>query len=365
MSSPTPRIVVVGAGIVGASVAYHLARRGAAVTLVDKGQPAMGVTGQGFAWINVAHSEPGPISGLRRMAVQEYRRLEGELGAAFPINWCGALSWSRDPAKTERFVREHEAHGYDVRLVAREQIALLEPNLLDVPDCAAHAGGEGAIDPVAATEALVRAARKAGAEIRTGTEVTALAMTGGRVAGVATPHGAIDADVVVLAAGTGVRVLGETIGVTLPVDPSPAILLRVATDGRLTNGIIASPDIEIRQVTDHVLLAAEDYIDDTPEDGPAAVAGRAVEAIRQRLRGASGVTLESVGVGWRPMPTDGLPIIGFVDGIGGLYTTVMHAGVTMAAAVGRLSASEILDGTDAAEFASCRLRRFADRPSRP
>ncbi|MEQ8394058.1 FAD-binding oxidoreductase [Thalassobaculum sp.] len=360
MTSPTGKIVVVGAGIVGASVAYHLARRGAAVTLVDKDQPAKGVTGQGFAWINIAHSEPGPISGLRRMAVGEYRRLEAELGPELSINWCGALSWNRDPARTERFVREHQAHGYDVRLVEREEIARLEPGLLQLPDCAAYAAGEGAVDPVAVTETLVRAAQGAGAEIRTGTEAAALATSGGRIAGVVTADGRIEADVVVLAAGTGVRALGQTIGVTVPVDPSPATLLRIATDRRLASGIIASPDIEVRQITDCLLLAAEDYIDDTEENGPAAVAGRAVEAIRQRLRGASGVTLQSVSVGRRPMPADDLPIIGFVDGIDGLYTAVMHAGVTMAAAVGRLSASEILDGTDQAEFGSCRPRRFAD-----
>ena len=84
--------MVVGAGIVGASVAYHAARAGAVVTLVDAGRPGAGVTADSFAWIGASGVRTGPAAGLRATATEEYRRLEAEL-PGLPVTWSGSLSW--------------------------------------------------------------------------------------------------------------------------------------------------------------------------------------------------------------------------------------------------------------------------------
>ena len=174
-----PSVVIVGAGIVGASLACHLASAGVAVTIVERSRPASGVTARSFAWINVVHGNAPVLAQLRNLAIADYRRLERELN--------GALTWSEDPAESERAVAEHTAWGYDVRLVEEDEIRRLEPHLVAPPPVAAHAPGEGALDPVAATLALVGAAREAGARLVKGTEVKALATTDGRVSGVALP----------------------------------------------------------------------------------------------------------------------------------------------------------------------------------
>ncbi|MGF1611411.1 MAG: NAD(P)/FAD-dependent oxidoreductase [Kiloniellales bacterium] len=359
MIAAWPKIVVIGAGIVGASIAYHLARRGARVTLVDKGHPAVEVTGKAFAWINVSHGIPEPYSQLRHLAIQEYRRIEQELGPALRVDWCGALTWTADLAETERFAREHAAWGYDVRLVGRDEIAALEPNLIEPPDYAAFAASEGAVEPTAATQALVEGARLAGAEIRLATEVAAITAHDRRITGIRTAEGAIAADLVIVAAGTGAGALCGPLGVVLPVEASPAILLRFRTTGRLVNRVISSPDMEVRQTSDCRLLAAEDYIDRSPDNGPDAIAERALAAIRQSVRNGDGVALEDVRTGLRPIPTDDLPIVGFVSKVDGLYAAVMHAGVTMAPIIGRLVTAEILDGAEVKALRPCRLERFA------
>jgi len=105
-SKGTPAVAVIGAGIVGASVAYHLARRGASVTLIDKGQPAADCTANSFAWIGV-----GGMSAFRARALEEYYRLERELRGRLRINWTGALVWSHDPAATEERIRQRVAAG--------------------------------------------------------------------------------------------------------------------------------------------------------------------------------------------------------------------------------------------------------------
>ncbi|MEX2297659.1 MAG: FAD-dependent oxidoreductase, partial [Dongiaceae bacterium] len=192
MNASKQKIIVVGAGIVGASIAYHLARGGAAVTVLEQNCPASGVTAKSFAWINVSHGVGAENAPLRAQALADYRRLQGELGDALPIDWCGALSWSSDPRQTEAMVRDHAARGYDIRLVTRDEIARLEPNLMAPPDCAAFAPSEGALDPVATTDALIRAAREAGSTVKLTTPVIALAADDARVTGVVTRSGTIE-----------------------------------------------------------------------------------------------------------------------------------------------------------------------------
>lgn len=356
MPGASPTVVVVGAGIVGASIAYHLARRGARVTLVDSGGPGRGVTARAFGWINVSHGVAAANGGLRGLALAEYRRLDRELAGRLHIAWHGALTWSADPAHTERMVRDHVAHGHDLRLLARSEVAALEPALIDVPDCAAYAVGEAAIDGAAAARTLADAAAEAGAQLATGAAVTALAVSGGRIAGIRLGEATIAADIVVIAAGTGAAALCRTAGVEIPVRVSPAIRLQFAGPPPPVGRIVSTPAFEIRPAGDR-LIAAEDYLDDSVANGPDAVAARAASTIRAALRGGAGLWLDEVVVGHRAIPADGDPIVGRVQD--GLYLAVMHAGVTMAPAVGRLAAEEIVEGVAVDDLSACRPGRFS------
>ena len=182
-----PSVIIAGAGIVGASLAYHLASTGASVTIIERSRPASGVTARSFAWINVIHGNAADLARLRNPAIADWRRLERELNGALTIDWNGALTWSESPAESERLVAEHTAWGYDARLVERDEIRRLEPHLAVPPPVAAHAPGEGALDPVAATRTLVHAAVEADAQLVEGTEVQRFATTDGRVSGVVLP----------------------------------------------------------------------------------------------------------------------------------------------------------------------------------
>ena len=117
-------IVVVGAGVVGASVAYHAARAGAAVTLVDAGRPGAGVTVDSFAWIGSSGVRTGPAAGLRVVATDEYRRLEAEL-PGLPVTWSDSLSWRAADSAPEA--------GPGQKIVDAATVATLEPNLLQPP----------------------------------------------------------------------------------------------------------------------------------------------------------------------------------------------------------------------------------------
>lgn len=338
-------IVVIGAGIVGASVAYHLADQGAKVTLVDAGDIASGVTGRSFAWINVSHSEPDPIATLRGAAIEEYRRLEAQV-PGLKIRWTGAISYpAADNQPSEK-------------QIGRAQILALEPNLRNPPAHALYAAHEGALDSVAATHALVAGAQAKGATVLTQTDVLGFTVVGKKVMGVETTAGNIDADRIVLAAGTGIAKLTQMLGQPLPIEASPCIFIRYRAQSDLVRTLISNPEMEIRQSGDGALLAAEDYVDDTVENQPAAIALRTAKAIEAELGAKTPIDLEQACVGLRPMPVDGIPIIGYLPDIEGVYVCAMHPGVTLAAVVGRLASEEIIDEKASLALAPCRPDRF-------
>ena len=116
-----------------------------------------------------------------------------------------------------------------------------------------------------------------------------------------------------------------------------------------------APDLEIRQDAAGRLFVSDYYVEgESPEDRAAST----LALIRRRFRGADTVAPIDVRVGWRPMPTDGMPIVGFTPDAPGLYLAVMHAGVAMAPVVGRLATGEIVAGNEAEALAPCRVSRF-------
>jgi len=341
------RIVVIGAGIVGASLAYHLASKGAQVTVVEAGAIASGVTGTSFAWINTSCAGIDPIAALRGGAIAAWRQLETQV-PGLTVRWHGALSYGTQDGRVSP----------ESVLIDRSHIARLEPRLRQPPEQAIHEPEQGALDAVAATHALLAAAEAFGATVRTHTPVLGFAIEDARVTGVETAAGLIEADMVVLAAGTGTTSLAAQLGVDLPILASPAIFLRYQAPPGLVRGIISSQAMEVRQGEDGTILAAEDYVDDAPENQPAAIALRTASAIREELEGAEVIAPKFACIGLRPMPLDGVPVIGYLPQVGGVYVCAMHPGVVLAAIVGQLASGEIVTGEPAPALEACRPARF-------
>jgi glycine/D-amino acid oxidase-like deaminating enzyme len=339
-----PRIAVIGAGIVGASIAYHLARRGAPVTLYDRGRAAGQATEKSFAWINATWGNPEPYFRLRFLAMGEWRRLEAELACALGVVWRGCLIWDLAGHELEEFARRHAAWGYDVRLVERAEIAALEPGLIAPPERAAYAAGDGTVEPVAATKALLAAAASLGAEIRLDTDVT-------------DPR-ALGADVCVLAAGAATSALCAELGLALPMHPTQGLLAHSTPTAPLLRHVIEAPGLHMKQERS-CIVAGADFGGGAATDEPEAEGRRLLDLVGQHLRGAESLELEKVTVGIRPMPADGMPVVGFAPGLPGIYLATMHSGITLAAAAGRFAAMEILDGARVELLEPYRPERFA------
>lgn len=319
-------VAVVGAGVVGASVTYHLARLGVPVTLLDREPvPAGGATGASFAWIGAASGDwPGGAEDLRGSVLDDHRRLAADLPGT-GIRWTGSLVWPGAEPGPGRY------------RVGPAEIRALEPQLREPPASAVHTPGDGGVDPAGLTRALVDAARRLGAEVALGSPVTSV--DGGRVV---TAAGARSFRTVVLAAGTGAAALA---GVPLPVTSSPATLVRVAAPPGLVRTIVAGPRFEARELHDgHLLMTVAPGL-----------AREAVPLLRAAFRGAEDARPVGWQVGRRPMPAGG-PIIGRPAAGSPLYVAVMHSAVTLAPTAGRLIAQEIASGEPAPELRRCRPR---------
>ena len=328
-----PNILVVGAGIIGASIAWHLVRHGARVTIIDAGDPGGIATRNSWAWINASWGNPEPYFRLRVHAMEEWRRLDRELPAV-RVAWTGSLNWELPADRLEAFAAQHAAWGYDVRCVDRAQAASIEPSLADPPRLAVYAPREGAVEPFDVTRQLLSAARAHGATLVAGRAARSLDIQAGRIVGVDTDSGRLSADMVVVAAGAGAAELVATAGLALPVSAPPALLAATKPLPRLLNGLIMTPELQLRQAADGRLVAA----------ASADAAVDVLATMRALFRPNLTMDLEFQVAGRRPIPHDGMPLVGHAAGFDGLYVAVTHSGITLAPAIGSMVAEGIMIG---------------------
>lgn len=355
----TDRILIVGAGVIGAAIAFRLAQSGADVTLIDTATPASGASGRSFGWINASFSLNARHFGLRVAAMAAHHRLAAELGDTATI-WPGTLAWDEaGEAQEQTFARLTEA-GYPVRRLSRAKFRAMEPAVATAPETALHYPTEGVTDLAQLTRSLIAGAARHGARVLLGLPVTGIITHGGRVSGLATAEGPLPAASVVLAAGTGTPGLLAPLGIALPMLHRPAVIVRTQVLPPLLNHILVTPAMEIRQEPDGRILAPTSpnpQADDATALGapPEDLAGHAIRHVAALLPQAAPVWQEALRA-FRPVPGDGLPVIG--QAMDGLYLAVMHSGATLAALAGELAAGEIAGGSAEPLLAPYRPGRF-------
>jgi glycine/D-amino acid oxidase-like deaminating enzyme len=356
--SAAKQVIVVGAGIIGASIAWHLTRAGARVTVIADSRAGGVATPNSFAWINASWGNAQPYFRLRIRSMAEWKRLAKDL-PSIPLAWCGGLCWDLPAARLEAYAAEHSIWGYGIERVDRARAAHIEPNLTELPAFALHVAEEGVAEPVAATRVLLADAERLGARMLTGTAVIALVQSNGRVVGAETSGGRIAADEVVVAAGVGSPDIAATAGIKLSIETPPGLIVHSHPYERLLNGLVLAERMHMRQTAEGRIIAGSDFGGADPGMDAEATARDLFAAMKKMLRGADGLELDFHTVGYRPTPIDGFPIIGRAEGVNGVYVAVMHSGITLAPAVGLFAAGEILDGERDPLLAPYGLSRFA------
>ncbi|WP_245436523.1 NAD(P)/FAD-dependent oxidoreductase [Mesorhizobium tamadayense] len=353
----TKQVIVIGAGIIGASIAWHLTKAGARVTVVSESGAGGVATPNSFAWINASWGNPETYFRLRIRAMAEWKRLANEL-PGLPLAWCGGLCWDLPADRLEAYAAEHSSWGYGIERVGREQAARIEPNLAELPDSTLYVAEEGVAEPVAAIKALLADAERRGARIVTG-NVETLALSSGKVTGIVVAGETIAADEVVIAAGAGAPAIAETAGVNLPIETPPGLIVHSRPYKKLLNGLVLAEKLHVRQTAEGRVIAGSDFGGGDPGEKPEATAREQFAAMKAMLHGADGLEFDFHTVGYRPTPVDGFPIVGRADSVGGLYIAVTHSGITLAPAIGLFAANEILDGERDPLLGPYALSRFA------
>jgi glycine/D-amino acid oxidase-like deaminating enzyme len=372
------RVAVIGAGIVGASIAYNLSKRGCEVLLIDKRGPAAQASGNSFAWINATYFDmPPSYYWLRVYSQNEYHRLSREVD--FPLHWGGSLEWYHSADREKEVadgVRRIQQLGDPTWMVDASRVAGIEPNLnLNGDWQVAYCSSDGAVDPGATTRALVEKVTAHGGETIFPARVTGIGQHSGKMR-IETDITPFEVDLAVVAAGASANEIASMIdlGTDLVKPATPGIIVTTRPMERILNAISYTTDTHFHQLPDGRVILGEKagppgteqhlaYLADRPNAYPSAdlaaqhatrVIGTASRYVPQILD----AEVEKVGVGWRPLPLDGLPVVGHVPDMPGIYLASMHSGVTLAPIIGHLAAMEILDGARVDLLSDFRVERF-------
>ncbi len=370
------RIVVAGAGIVGAAVAYHLAKAGAAVTVIDRQGPATHASRASFAWINATWAKkPRHYHRLSQDSVGDWDGLGQSLG--IPIRWGGSLEWFEDANRQIELagqIAEQAAWGEPARMLEPAEFSSLEPDVCfgDV-EAVAFSGNDGAVDPIVATRTLLSAAEQHGARLCFPCDMTGVLLDAGRLSGVQTSAGRFRADRLVLATGADAEAGLKLADWNIPQRSTPGFIVITAPMPRMLNRVLVAPGVHVHQRDDgRVVLGEQDgapqndahrsRLADRPNDFPNRQtarehAERLVAIAARYLPDLALAKFEDVPIGWRPLPLDGHPVIGASPARPDVYFMIMHSGVTLAPIVGELAAYELINGDVVARLEDYRPER--------
>ena len=215
------QVVIVGGGVIGCSVAYHLSKLGITdVVLLERKQLTSGTTWHAAGLVGQLRQSIN-MTQLARYTAELYRGLEAETGQATGYRQCGSISLATTPGRLEELRRNAsmaKVFGLKVDVVSAAEIKSLYP-LANVEDVLGgiHIPSDGYANAVDITQALAKGARTRGVRIFQDTLVTAIEHAGGRVRAVETDRGRIEAKTVVLCGGMWTRDLGASIGVNVPL----------------------------------------------------------------------------------------------------------------------------------------------------
>jgi len=268
-------VTIVGGGIVGLSSAYYLARRGASVTLCEKGSLGMGSTARSAGGIRTQFSTPINVR-LSLLSREVWDRFDEEFGVDITYRHNGYLFLTGNEGTADRF-RENVAMqndlGAESRCVTPEEATEYCPALKpDAFVAATYNGRDGYADPNLAVQGYARAAREAGARIRTDTAVTDVLTDDGSVIGVETDEDRIEANYVVNAAGAWSAQVAELAGVELPIHPRRRQIAVVEPQRSLAEDVPLTINLDsgsyFRPERDGAALVGGHFADDDSDADP-------------------------------------------------------------------------------------------------
>lgn len=377
-------IVIIGGGMWGCSVAYHLARRGRRdIVLLEQAEIAGQTTGQAAGLIGQVRTSETAMRGAM-YGIAFWAKAKDELGYDPRFRPSGSLKLALTPARKrdlETQARQARGVGLEVDFISLREARDRVPGL-DLRGVRAVMAipSDGWVDPGEAARALAHGARALGVKIEPGVRVTGILGSGGRVTGVRTDHGEIRCEVVVIAAGPWADAVARGAGLRLPIIP---VRHQSGITAPVPGVTEAMPVLRIPDLGAYVRPEEGGYLFGVFERNPRSFQierfrpgfrmrdlpanRRALARGAERLGGvlpalpAAGLARERAGLpGFTP---DGDHILDEAPGVRGCYVVAgcSATGIMDGAAIGLLAAELILDGKASLDTAGMRLGRFGRR----
>ncbi|GEM_PF-388923 len=352
--------VIVGAGALGASIAYHLSKAGRKVALVERGAIGSGCTSATYAGINVSAKEGGCYLKFTLDASRLYLGIEDELDADVEYYNQGshALVVEREsdwPAALRNVEELNRVPGINMEVLPTPKAQLFEPALPKWIQGATFCPVDGFLNPHKLVNAYVRAASRLGAIVQTYTEVREIEVKSGVVQAAVTSSGKIHTPLVINAAGVDAPSIGRMVGASIPVVPAHG---QVITTARVRPFLRYPMRGLVQKRSGNLFVGTtKKYIGPTHEVRPELLPGAISKALRlfPFLCEAPAVR---IWVGVRPWPIDGLPILGPVSGVKGFLVAATHSGITLADMIGHVITDLVVHGNTSVEIDHYHPDRF-------
>ena len=368
----TASAVVIGGGVVGCSIAYHLARRGQRdVVVLEREAVGSGTTSKAAGGIRAQFPTETEVR-FSLEAIGVFERFQEEFGVDIGYRRIGYLFLVSDPDDLAGFQERMALQrrlGVDVREITPAEARAIVP-ALRVDDLIAAVWGptDGMAGPAEVTGGFARRARELGVRIVEGVDVTAIAVTGGRVQGVTTALGSIAAPVVINAAGPAAGRVGRLAGVSIPVLPRRRHIFYTEPFPEIPGPVPLTTDrasgFYFRKEMEQLLLSPGD-VEDIGEDLAVPVdRARIDETVDKALHRIPVVEKARIAGGWaglRPLTPDDHAIIGWAPGVEGFFLAVGFGGhgFQHSPATGRYVAEWLLDGRPSLDLSLFDPGRFA------
>jgi len=364
-----PKVAVIGGGVIGVSAAYHLALRGAKVWLVTERTLASGASGRSLSWINSSTKWSEHYHRFRMIGIDRYRTLFARQPTEKWLRFDGGLMWQPSEQDLHEIHVHQAAYGYDSHLVSADQVASQIPGVK--PSAIPASGaiwnpGEGWVDLPSLINYRARQLVELGGHVITNAGNVSVITSSRRVTKIRTEsHDMITVDAALLATGSRAPEMAAEFGVGIPDATNTALLMKTRPVKTQLRAVLNTPRVSLRPTPDGALAVdagwTESHIEFLPDGTyrfPPEVIDELLAAASHVLAGKPTLTVATYGIGPKPVPGDGEPVLGQLGDIEGLYIAFTHSGATVALIIGELIAYEMITGRRHPLLAPFAIGRF-------
>lgn len=352
-------VAVIGSGVVGSSIAFHLSeKKQKEILVIDKDYPLSGTSGSTQAWVWVHNKLPSWYGELSMLSAELYPFLERRIGDVEYKRTGGIAPFFHEADKEKAFqlVEEQRKVGIEIDVLSREEVIEKEPALSPKIVGATFSKHDGNVNPFRLVELYMKAAKRNGVEFSFYNPVIEINRTKGMFE-VVTKQDVFVTKQIILATGPWTKEVGKLLGIHIPVkqvrgqilvtEPLAPLLkhtiggMRQADNGEILIGFSQEEvGYDRRTTLDVIQDTAKMAVDFLPDLAKANV-----------VRCFAGV---------RVIPNDGHPIIGPIPSIDNAFIAVMHSGITLSPLVGTVMTELLIEGEMSIDLERLRLDRFKE-----